>query len=583
MNFKKFISGVSALAIAATTFVGMAVTANAATLDATLEHTASNYCGAVADPYNATVGPSSNRVNVWVTNTVDAEKEHYQNEGSGTYQGYAFADFSYSIPDGATLVKATLTWTAAVSDGSNREHKIYYLNAGSRPNYASFQTTGTSLSRYNGSKSSTIYDQWWSGEKTEETDVTTAVADRADQGYIVFQWTQSAKGADLYGKGSTKAPTLSIEYTTASLYTANFVISGTDVVPDVTVYTDEGRTSTIGADKLTPGTTYYYTATKAGYTSDSGSFTKTSDDLVNDACTIECNMTARTPVTSIKVNYNYTFDGDSEPTTLYTDNIDVAGRYVGDTMTVPFRAYIQYGGKLYQTSNNDSTYFGDENIALTAETVINKPLKNVDLGNGNIVYFKDFDDSTADNAYSRGSYMSAYANKSYTSTENLPAGKYNFIIRGYNRGRGSYVKVGDNTVFAATAFGNNGWSGTTVKDVNVPVAGNLSFVAGSSNTIDLYDIIIAVRTGDCDEPTESKNVLFDDVEIETLLDKTLTVTINYKDNSQTKSKALSELKNLAEASDDVTFPEFSGTGSVQLGLIITGVPESATVTSAVIE
>ena len=65
-------------------------------------------------------------------NTVDGENEYYNNDGNpgpkGAWLGYAFAEFSFTIPEGETISKAELTWTANSKKQYNSN--IYYLNTG---------------------------------------------------------------------------------------------------------------------------------------------------------------------------------------------------------------------------------------------------------------------------------------------------------------------------------------------------------------------------------------------------------------------------------------------------------------------
>lgn len=44
------------------------------------------------------------------------------------------------------------------------------------------------------------------------------------------------------------------------------------------------------------------------------------------------------------------------------------------------------------------------------------------------------------------------------------------------------------------------WTDKTITDVEIPEAGNVTLVKGGNNTIDCYDIIIAIRTGDITVP-----------------------------------------------------------------------------------
>ena len=204
---------------------------------------------------------------------------------------------------------------------------------------------------------------------------------------------------------------------------------------------------------------------------------------------------ARESVESFVVNYTY--DGN----VIASENIGVAGLYTGDSYTVPFRMYVEKEGALYKTSNNTSGSYYRDVVTLTTNTVVNKTLSIVDLAGGSIVLFEDLDDTDAENASVRASYGLAYNNKAYTSSVTLTPGIYTFIVKAQNKGRGSSIAVGSTTVTTIDNIGSKGsWIDKTITDVEIPEAGNVTLVKGGNNTIDCYDIIIAIRTGDITVP-----------------------------------------------------------------------------------
>ncbi len=89
-------------------------------ITATLVHTA-----------GSSWGSNSNK------NTVDSEAEYYNNEATTGWAGVAFAEFNTGIPTGATITKATLTWTTITGGIANksRDNKVYYLHAGVTVDY----------------------------------------------------------------------------------------------------------------------------------------------------------------------------------------------------------------------------------------------------------------------------------------------------------------------------------------------------------------------------------------------------------------------------------------------------------------
>ena len=195
-------------------------------------------------------------------------------------------------------------------------------------------------------------------------------------------------------------------------------------------------------------------------------------------------------VNALKVQYK------SGETVIKEENFDVTGYKVGASYTVPFRMYVEKDGALYQTTKNGSNPWYGDAVALAYNTTITKTLSSVDLGGGTIELFEDLDDGTGENADVRASYGSAYVNKAYTSTEDLTAGIYKFIVKAQNKGRNSSVKVGNTTVFKISDVnsGTGSWTDNTITDIIVPEAGKLALVDGGSSYDD-YDIIIAIRTG----------------------------------------------------------------------------------------
>lgn len=243
---------------------------------ATLVHTASTTCGK-----DKTV----------ITGTVDSDKEHYNLEGSQTYQGYAFAEFAFDLPEGATLTGASLTYTA--TSAKNYSAKLYYLNPGTVLDYSVISGDAPVLLRYNSSKGSVTTIEAFTGTKTFDTDVYDAIQTIISnkQNTIIFQWTASQGGADLAGKASSNAPVLKLTYSLETFYKATFTEKN-GLNPNVTVYSDAECTTTVSADVLSANTKYYFTATQAGYEDYKGEF-----DVAEEDVTVEFEMTAKPPFT----------------------------------------------------------------------------------------------------------------------------------------------------------------------------------------------------------------------------------------------------------------------------------------------
>lgn len=200
---------------------------------------------------------------------------------------------------------------------------------------------------------------------------------------------------------------------------------------------------------------------------------------------------AKESVESFVVNYTY------NNSTIASENIGVAGLYTGDTYTVPFRMYVQKDGVLYKTSSNASGAYYRDVVTLTTNTVVNKPLTLVDLAGGTIELLEDLDDTDGENAGVRASYGLCYNNKTYTSSTTLSPGIYTFIVKALNKGRGSSISVGNTTVTTIDGINSSKgtWTDKTITGIEIPNAGNVTLVKGGGNTIDCYDIIIAIRTG----------------------------------------------------------------------------------------
>ena len=166
--------------------------------DATLEHTASVKWG-------SNIG----------ANSLDAEQEYFNLDNGSGWAGAAFAQFSLSslsIPEGKGISSAVLTWKG--TSGKGYGSKLYYLNIGQTFDFSAPATEGTQA-QYTDNK--TIIDnnvQSLSSSPTINTDVTAAIKNvvESEQDYIIFQWTANQGGANLYGKASANAPTLTVTF-----------------------------------------------------------------------------------------------------------------------------------------------------------------------------------------------------------------------------------------------------------------------------------------------------------------------------------------------------------------------------------
>ena len=288
--------------------------------------------------------------------SLDAEREHYNNKASGGWQGFAYAEFDFSIPAGHSLVSADLIWTTAIAGNNNnwRNNVIDYMSGdvdydsfGSQTNETvnNFNTTETNVatvSLYSGPYSKTNAQA-----QTATTDVTSAIRAKINESKskIIFRFTDNPASADLWGKASKYAPVLVLKTTNEVLYSATFTETNS-LNPTVTVYTDAERTSPIEKNALSANTTYYYRAVLAGYENYESSFdVETSDPVVNFT------MTAL-PRYTFTVNAVNSV-GSAVIEAIYTDD----DSYDGKTHTVYFPKYLTGTGNIVTFSKDDATYY----------------------------------------------------------------------------------------------------------------------------------------------------------------------------------------------------------------------------------
>ena len=178
--------------------------------------------------------------------TVDAEKEHYNNDAASSWAACAYAQFSAEIPSGASITEAKLTYYVNQGGKAGRNDIIYYMAAGFTLDYSTFAgQTGTDL-RYASNRAGKAVASAPTGGTGERGPLTVDVTDAvkaimgAGQNYIIFQWTGNAGGADLYGKGSAdKAPVLTIttaDASTQTTYTVKFLDYEEATLKDDAVY-----------------------------------------------------------------------------------------------------------------------------------------------------------------------------------------------------------------------------------------------------------------------------------------------------------------------------------------------------------
>lgn len=287
------------------------------------------------------------------TTTIDAAAEHYNNTKAANWGGWAYAQFSFTIPNGQSVESASLMWSTNIggNNTTDRNNTIYYVNAGTTIDYSD----ATSERNLSGTELTNVVLAGKTDHKDVVTDVTTAVrAIAASQNYIIFEWTNNAAGANLYGKASPFAPVLVIKTTTETFYEATFT-EGNNLNPTITIYTDDKRTETIENGALSANTTYYYIAKLDGYTDYEGSFeVETSNPPVNFT------MTAK-PRYTFSVNL-INSDGGATIETTYEDE----DSYDGKVHIVGFAKYLTDGSNRVTFVKDDDTYY-ERYVSASAE------------------------------------------------------------------------------------------------------------------------------------------------------------------------------------------------------------------------
>lgn len=436
---------------------------NAEEITATLVHTAGTRYSSSAN----------------LPNTVDGENEFYNLERSSGYVGYAFAEFSFTIPEGETISKAELTWTA--NSPKNYSSEINYLNTGITLDYDKLLSTQDNY-RFNGNKTSIYKSDAFKGTKTITTEVTNAVKaiSEAKQNYIIFQWTNNQGTATLSGKASDKAPVLKITTVSASSatkYTIKYVdASGKDIKVAKEYDGLIGQNFTASTEDMAA----VHTSDKK-YIYESGNETKAA---VKEAASNVITLKFREAVT-----YNYTVKNN------INDNAVSGTAFEGDKATVAFSRYILKDGVLYEASAISQEYnlTFDVNENNTVKT-INYKETSID----NVAYYSEAEDISTLTSTNSGyiPIRCSGAKGAYAATDavitKLPAGTYKLTTAVFgNRGTTFNFYAGEKNIFTISTEGklkeepSSSFTLTEPTDIILKQAGN----AGSSPKVLDYIII----------------------------------------------------------------------------------------------
>lgn len=424
---------------------------NAEEITATLVHTAGTRFGDAATE----------------ANTVDGEKEYYNKDTNTGWVGYAFAEFSFSIPEGESISKAELTWTAY--SGRQYDSNIYYLNTGASLNYDKILSTQENY-KFNGNKTWISKDNF-KGTKTITTDVTDALnaISKAEQKYIIFQWTGNNGSATLSGKASDKAPVLKITTVSASSatkYTIKYVDASGKDIKDAKEYDGIiGQNFTANTEDMAA----VYTSDKK-YIYESGNETKAAvKEAASNVITLKFREAEK---------YNYTVNNN-------INDYSVSGTaFEGENATVAFSRYILKDGVLYEANAISQQYnltfaVNEDNIVKT----INYKKTSID----NVAYYSEAEDISTLTSTNAGyipircsSAKGAYAATDAIITK-LPAGTYTLTTAVFgNNGTTFNFYAGEKNIFTISTEGrlkeepSSSFTLTEPTDIILKQAGNAS-------------------------------------------------------------------------------------------------------------
>lgn len=461
--------------------IGMLASVTSATADeitATLVHTAGTSYGKAAG----------------TANTVDGKEEfyNYDNSRDTYYVGYAFAEFSFTIPEGETISKAELTWTA--NSKKQYDSNIYYLNTGASLDYEKILSTQENY-RFNGNKTWISKDNFI-GIKTITTDVTDALnaISEAGQKYIIFQWTGNNGSATLSGKASDKAPVLKITTVSASSttkYTIKYVdASGKDIKEAQEYDGIIGQNFTASTEDMTA----VYTSDKK-YIYESGNETKVAvKEAASNVITLKFREAAKYKYT-VKNNINdYAVSGTA---------------FEGDNAKVAFSQYILKDGVLYETNKiDDNRKQFNWTFAVNEDNTV-KTLNYKKTTINNVAYYSEGENiegltiiNSGNSAIRSSNSASAYAKDADVVFTTLPAGKYKLTssicdFQGKKASAEFSYKAGEKVIFTHKATKINSDTQTS-EEFTLNESTPISLVKGGNDKQGI-DFIYIQRTGDATE------------------------------------------------------------------------------------
>lgn len=143
--------------------------------------------------------------------TLNEERHYYNNWGTASWAAQAYIGFSVSLPEGKQIKSAVLKFTSYCGGNyDGRKVDVYCLSA---QDAASFDPSNPMLTKAIGTFVASETDNRTQSLKT--IDASSAVKDVTWSGStspVIFQLGGAAAGAQLYGKTSSLAPTLELEF-----------------------------------------------------------------------------------------------------------------------------------------------------------------------------------------------------------------------------------------------------------------------------------------------------------------------------------------------------------------------------------
>lgn len=380
-------------------------------------------------------------------NTVNAVKEHYNNDQGSAWAGAAFAEFKLSnIPAGEMITKATLVYSTYQNGKNARDEKIYVLNQGVSLDYNTLLNKDNYQYKKQKTYAATVNTGGVGLRQNLTVDITDAVRTITAKGQtnVIMQWTDNAGSADLCGMTSSMAPKLLLTVSPSTAYKVKFVdVSGNELKTAIVHNNISAGTVVSASDEEKSS---FYSADKTNkYIYQSGDRTF---KLVTEA-----NSNVITLVFRKAATYSYTVNSN-----VGTYNVTASG-FEGDKVGVPYPEYQLVNGALYQTDDASKQY--NCYFTLTSNNMV-KTLNYTDTGIRNVVYYKEVENisgmtaTTSGNVSVRcsGAEGGYNAGSSSVMLTTLPVGAYQMTVVVWgNAGTKLLIDYGNGTNWAITTCG----------------------------------------------------------------------------------------------------------------------------------